>query len=554
MDNYKGLYYKESKEQRFYEAGAHFSYKELYDILVYLKEEQDKKQMLLEQKKENQQNKNNTNNKNSILMSGLNSQYIDLIQNNNTNNAGNANKNKPRTRNMVNPCFHNNPNSKIKQNLNKSNNQFISIGLSYNDKKQAANSRNNNKNDFNLFYNRTSNHINNNMNLFQDTNLSGIKNKNNLSNFVHKKVLNKNNSTNQIKSKKIKKNNYLFNINNEINNLNEKNKRNDSYILNSSNKKNLLKKKNIVELNKNNSINISKKARKVNSISNKINNININSFINNGESYKKHRNNSSINGQMSINNYINININNNNNINLNMNNVSYQNNNHSNNKNKQSNINQVLMSLIRLNNKKYKNKNDKKEKHEKKYTDSFYDYLKTNKSRNINQKIGLCHVKSMDYNNKPLNTDLMGSDNNTFYDKTFTNNNKLNNNISINNNNCMINMPTLGKKLNWNYSYIKMRKDNTKKNNSNISYKPNKKGNKVIISKDIIKNFNLKNNNNYNININVGGKRKNQKNGTKNMVIRNNHINFVKYNMNNAKFSNEQILSKYYGYFKKINK
>ena len=40
MDNYKGLYYKESKEQKFYEAGAHFSYEELYEILLYLKEEQ----------------------------------------------------------------------------------------------------------------------------------------------------------------------------------------------------------------------------------------------------------------------------------------------------------------------------------------------------------------------------------------------------------------------------------------------------------------------------------------------------------------------------------
>ena len=45
MDNYKGLYYKESKEQKFYEAGAHFSYEELYEILLYLKEEQDKKKL-----------------------------------------------------------------------------------------------------------------------------------------------------------------------------------------------------------------------------------------------------------------------------------------------------------------------------------------------------------------------------------------------------------------------------------------------------------------------------------------------------------------------------
>ena len=56
MDNYKGLYYKESKEQKFFEAGAHFSYEELYKILSYLKEEQDKNQKSEEVKKENQQN------------------------------------------------------------------------------------------------------------------------------------------------------------------------------------------------------------------------------------------------------------------------------------------------------------------------------------------------------------------------------------------------------------------------------------------------------------------------------------------------------------------
>ena len=120
MDNYKGLYYKESKEQKFFEAGAHFSYKELYQILLYLKEEQDKKQMLEELKKENQQNKVN---KGSLIMTAINSNVYDLIQNNNNNNNNNVHKNKNRTRNVVNTCFYNNPNTKIKQNLNKSNHQ-----------------------------------------------------------------------------------------------------------------------------------------------------------------------------------------------------------------------------------------------------------------------------------------------------------------------------------------------------------------------------------------------------------------------------------------------
>ena len=103
--------------------------------MLYLKEEQDKKKVKSEKKKEVNQNQNN---KNSILISGLNSNIVvyDLIPNNNQNNA---NKNKNRTRNIVSNCFYNNPNTKIKKNLNKSNNHHLSIGLSYNDKKRASN-------------------------------------------------------------------------------------------------------------------------------------------------------------------------------------------------------------------------------------------------------------------------------------------------------------------------------------------------------------------------------------------------------------------------------
>ena len=79
MDNYKGLYYKESKEQRFYEGGAHFSYEELYEVLLYLKDEQDKNQEIKQQPKENIKIQTN---KNSIL-SGIISNILksDLFQN-----------------------------------------------------------------------------------------------------------------------------------------------------------------------------------------------------------------------------------------------------------------------------------------------------------------------------------------------------------------------------------------------------------------------------------------------------------------------------------------
>lgn len=36
MNNYKGVFYKETNEKKFYEGGAHFRYKDLYEILLFL--------------------------------------------------------------------------------------------------------------------------------------------------------------------------------------------------------------------------------------------------------------------------------------------------------------------------------------------------------------------------------------------------------------------------------------------------------------------------------------------------------------------------------------
>ena len=36
MEEYKGIYYNDDKEQKYYEGGAHFKYKELYKILEEL--------------------------------------------------------------------------------------------------------------------------------------------------------------------------------------------------------------------------------------------------------------------------------------------------------------------------------------------------------------------------------------------------------------------------------------------------------------------------------------------------------------------------------------
>ena len=544
MDNYKGLYYNESKEQRFYEAGAHFSYEKLFKALLYLKEEQDKKENFELQKDiyQNSNENNNNANKNLNINNGLNSlfQINDLLQNNNNNS-------RPRTRNVANTYFNNHPNTQIKNVLNKNNNnKNLSIGISCNKKKYIANSRNY-ANDYNLFYNRTTNLINNDTNLFQDTDINN-NNKNNLYKYVNKKVLNKNNSTNQIKNE-FTQANYLYNnnlnknIKMKANKINEKNIRNDSYIIDNNNKIHFLKANN------------NKKIRKINTSSNKINkinNLNINNYINNGENNKnkKRRTNSGTNGQMShsINNYINLNINNNNNINVNINNITYQNNKYINdinsNNNKQTSLNQVLMSLIKANNNKniYKKEESKeKEKEQNKNISSIiFGYSKNNKSRNANEKWGgMCHVKSMDYNKKKLNTELLWNDNNTFYDKTFNDNNNNMSNNNINNNNCQVNMSTLGNKLNWNYSRYKMKDNNKIKN---ISFYP-VKNNKGVIYKDIIKKFNSKNINNQ------------KKIGTKIIGKKNNPITLAKYNnMISNKYADNEILSKYIGYFKKINK
>ena len=43
MDEYKGIYYGEETERKFYEGGAHFKYSHLYKILEKLSKEQKQK-------------------------------------------------------------------------------------------------------------------------------------------------------------------------------------------------------------------------------------------------------------------------------------------------------------------------------------------------------------------------------------------------------------------------------------------------------------------------------------------------------------------------------
>ena len=153
------------------------------------------------------------------------------------------------------------------------------------------------------------------------------------------------------------------------------------------------------------------------------------------------------------------------------------------------------MSIMKNNNnKKYYNKREElkeKEQNNKNISSIIFGYSKNNKSRNMNEKWGICHVKSMDYNKKKINTELAWNDNNTFYDKTFNDNNNNNNNNNNMNNNCKINMSTLGNKLNWNYSHYQMKNNNYNKL-KNIAFNP-VKNNSGIVYKDILNKFNVKN-------------------------------------------------------------
>ena len=42
LNEYKGIFYKDNKERKLYEGGAHFKYKELYKKLLILKKENEK--------------------------------------------------------------------------------------------------------------------------------------------------------------------------------------------------------------------------------------------------------------------------------------------------------------------------------------------------------------------------------------------------------------------------------------------------------------------------------------------------------------------------------
>ena len=96
MDNYKGFFYNNNKEQKYFEGGAHFKYKDLYQMLLLL----------------------------GGILPQIESKNNNILFNNNTleNNDNNLNinikKQKPKTRNINQFNYTNNPNTQITINKN----------------------------------------------------------------------------------------------------------------------------------------------------------------------------------------------------------------------------------------------------------------------------------------------------------------------------------------------------------------------------------------------------------------------------------------------------
>ena len=102
MEDYKGIYYNESKEQKFFEGGAHFRYKDLFKILISLGGKIPE---------------------NNYFYSNI-QKKIDINKNKFNINSFSSNKQKDkkqkiRTRNIMNFNYMNNPNTKNTFNSNK---------------------------------------------------------------------------------------------------------------------------------------------------------------------------------------------------------------------------------------------------------------------------------------------------------------------------------------------------------------------------------------------------------------------------------------------------
>ena len=147
MEEYKGIYYGDETEQKFYEGGAHFKYSKLYKVLEILvkernkKEKENKQELLYVHKNKNLNNKKNTK-INKKTRNILNEIDINKLQYNTINN--NYNNIKYNIKNNFNIFLSINKDNNKPRNENKSltNKKEIDNNLSLTNNKNEIYSRN----------------------------------------------------------------------------------------------------------------------------------------------------------------------------------------------------------------------------------------------------------------------------------------------------------------------------------------------------------------------------------------------------------------------------
>ena len=250
MDNYKGIYYNESKEQKYFEGGAHFRYKDLFKTLMDLGG-------IMPEDNYNNTSKNNEINKNNDKILSLSN----LLQKNQEKKIN------QKTRNINQFNYVNNPNTRITFNKNSINktkylvkkNSFInhSRNVDNNHFFDETNKNYTNVNTFSFNNNKKSflkNNMTQNLILEKGINLENEEKTNNLSankKYIHLKNLK--NEHNRNRSDVYIKN--IKNISQDIKEIKKYNKNNVNQNIRIKNNKILIPKYN---LNKNNCNNNSK--------------------------------------------------------------------------------------------------------------------------------------------------------------------------------------------------------------------------------------------------------------------------------------------------------
>ena len=250
MDNYKGIYYNESKEQKYFEGGAHFRYKDLFKTLMDLGG-------IMPEDNYNNISKNNEINKNNDKILSLSN----LLQKNQEKKIN------QKTRNVNQFNYVNNPNTRITFNKNSINktkylvkkNSFInhSRNVDNNHFFDETNKNYTNVNTFSFNNNKKSflkNNMTQNLILEKGINLENEEKTNNLSankKYIHLKNLK--NEHNRNRSDVYIKN--IKNISQDIKEIKKYNKNNVNQNIRIKNNKILIPKYN---LNKNNCNNNSK--------------------------------------------------------------------------------------------------------------------------------------------------------------------------------------------------------------------------------------------------------------------------------------------------------